>query len=89
MKINKTNDSYLKSHSIVKKDQIRKPHSGVSDPTFYSALNYLFYCNFRCNLIILDWFCRIRKKFKEGKLKPKRREYSYSNYFTNEGIRQE
>jgi hypothetical protein len=26
----KTNDSYLKNHNIVKRDQIRKPHSGVS-----------------------------------------------------------
>eukprot|EP00345_Euplotes_harpa_P015057 CAMPEP_0168354656 /NCGR_PEP_ID=MMETSP0213-20121227/24035_1 /TAXON_ID=151035 /ORGANISM="Euplotes harpa, Strain FSP1.4" /LENGTH=129 /DNA_ID=CAMNT_0008366617 /DNA_START=82 /DNA_END=472 /DNA_ORIENTATION=- len=25
----KTNDSYLKNHNIVKRDQIRKPHSGI------------------------------------------------------------
>ena len=26
----RVNDSYLKNHNIVKRDQIRKPHSGVS-----------------------------------------------------------
>lgn len=27
----RANDSYLKNHNIVKRDQIRKPHSGVSE----------------------------------------------------------
>ena len=28
----RVNDSYLKNHNIVKRDQIRKPHTGVSMP---------------------------------------------------------
>ena len=31
----KTNDSYLKGHNIVKRDQIRKPHSGVRNPSTF------------------------------------------------------
>ena len=30
----RANDSYLKNHNIVKRDQIRKPHSGVSSSSF-------------------------------------------------------
>ena len=40
MRINKTNDSYLKNHNIVKREQIRKPHSGVS---LFNASNFRNY----------------------------------------------